>query len=340
MAPIDLLMRLDDRFRLLRTARGEADHHDALQATVDWSYRLMSDMERIVFDRLSVFTGDFDLCAAESTCAGDTIDRADVAIILMSLVDKSMVVAERRSEGARYRLLETLRQFAHNHLHEANAISQVRSQHMLHFLEIGETRIPFSAAPDRFRVPRSLTEWHNLRTAHQWAVATNDLAVAERLIAASMELAARSSESNTVNGSIRRWLCARQRVDPTLTRMGRERSGRLSATRWHKPLSSSNEGWMWPTGLTTPGSRCRSSIAGWPGAPQLADPRLPTLESLADKLDLDREWWVLVHLADWSSRVSPQTYQQHLSRLVATAARACAEADDVSGTGGRPRRAR
>ena len=110
MAPVDLLGRLDDRFKLLRSRDG-ADHHGTLLATVEWSYRLLSDHEQTIFDRLSVFAGGFDLRTVEVVCADDAINESDVIDLLMNLVYKSMVVVERHHDGTRYRVLETLRQF-------------------------------------------------------------------------------------------------------------------------------------------------------------------------------------------------------------------------------------
>ena len=113
----DLLERLRDRFRLLRgSGRSTLDRHHTLRATVSWSYELLSDDERLLFDRASVFAGGFDLCAAETVCGFDPIDDVDVVDLVSSLVDKSMIVADRGAVGMRYRLLETLRQYGEDQL--------------------------------------------------------------------------------------------------------------------------------------------------------------------------------------------------------------------------------
>jgi predicted ATPase len=104
----ELLDRLRDRFRVLRgSGRGTLDRHQTLRAAVSWSYQLLSNDERILFDRVSVFAGGFELPAAEKVCGFDPLDANDVIDLVSSLVDKSMIVAERRASGMRYRLLET-----------------------------------------------------------------------------------------------------------------------------------------------------------------------------------------------------------------------------------------
>ncbi len=96
LTPTELLARLDDRFRLLRGGgRGGLERHRTLRATVAWSYQLMSSDEQLLFDRLSVFAGTFDLAAAEAICARDCLDDTDIVDLLGDLVDKSMVIAVR-----------------------------------------------------------------------------------------------------------------------------------------------------------------------------------------------------------------------------------------------------
>ena len=89
------------------------------RATVAWSYQLLSSDEQLLFDRLSVFAGSFDLAAAGEICAGDGLDGADIVDLVGGLVDKSMVIAVRSERGTRYRLLETLRQYGEECLDDA-----------------------------------------------------------------------------------------------------------------------------------------------------------------------------------------------------------------------------
>jgi predicted ATPase len=102
----ELTDRLAERFRLLRARRGRTGRHQALEATVAWSYDLLSAEEQLLFDRLSVFVGGFDLRAAEAVAADDYLDEGDVVELVGSLTDKSMLATE---PSGRYRLLEILR---------------------------------------------------------------------------------------------------------------------------------------------------------------------------------------------------------------------------------------
>ena len=140
LSPSDLLERLDDRFRLLRGAgRGGLERHQTLRATVAWSYQLLSPDSRLLFDRLSVFAGTFDLAAAEAICADDTIDEYDIVDLLGDLVDKSMVIADRSDRGTRYRLLETLRQYGEERLDDRGETAPMRDAHLGHFVtRVGE----------------------------------------------------------------------------------------------------------------------------------------------------------------------------------------------------------
>lgn len=105
LSPVELLERLDDRFRLLRGGgRGGLERHQTLRAAVTWSYQVLPEADQLLFDRLSVFAGGFDLRAAEAVCAGGDIDEYDVIDLIGELVDKSMVVADRGESGTRYRL--------------------------------------------------------------------------------------------------------------------------------------------------------------------------------------------------------------------------------------------
>ena len=111
IAPAKILERLDERFRLLTGgSRTAVERHQTLQAAVDWSYDLLTDAERAVLDRLSVFAGGFTLDAAEAVASDDEIDAFDVLEHVSALVDKSLVVAD--PGEATYRLLETIRQYA------------------------------------------------------------------------------------------------------------------------------------------------------------------------------------------------------------------------------------
>jgi predicted ATPase len=148
----DLADRLDQRFRLLtggsRTTRGR---QQTLRATIDWSYSLLNGAEQALLRRLSVFPDSFDLNAAEAVCGFGDIDAFDVTGLLGSLTDKSLVVAEPTGPALRYRLLETIRQFAAERLAEADRdeAGAVGAAHCAHYLAVAETAAPYLTGPEQ-----------------------------------------------------------------------------------------------------------------------------------------------------------------------------------------------
>jgi predicted ATPase len=146
----DLHGLLDQRFRLLTGgSRSALERQQTLRATVDWSYSLLNDPERSLLRRLSVFSDGFDLHAAAAVCAFGEMQEFDVTDLLGSLVDKSLVVAEPSGGGFRYRLLETIRQFAAERFVEADAdeVAFVANAHCEHFLAVAETAARESVGP-------------------------------------------------------------------------------------------------------------------------------------------------------------------------------------------------
>jgi predicted ATPase len=184
LSPTEVLDRLDDRFRLLRgSGRGGLERHQTLRAAVGWSYQLLSDAEQLLFDRLSVFAGGFDLAAAEAVCAGDGIDDVDVMDLLGELVDKSMVVAERREHATRYRLLETLRSFGEEHIEHLDDTTTLRDRHLDHYARRARS------ADEQWWSPAQLDadawfdrEWDNLRAAHTWSITIGDFETSASLV--------------------------------------------------------------------------------------------------------------------------------------------------------------
>jgi len=139
MTPEEIAARLSDRFALLQEgSRTAPPRHQTLYAVIDWGYRLLSDDERTLFDRLSFFAGGCTLEAAEAICSGDGLDRGDILQLLSHLVDKSLVGLQLTAAGAaRYLLLETLRQFGHDRLGETEAAS-VERRHRDWFVRLAE----------------------------------------------------------------------------------------------------------------------------------------------------------------------------------------------------------
>jgi predicted ATPase/class 3 adenylate cyclase len=137
--------RLDQRFRLLTGgSRTALPRQQTLRATVEWSHSLLTGAEQVLLRRLSVFAESFDLDAAEAVCGFGDVEAFDVAGLLGSLVDKSLVVAEPAGAALRYRLLETIRQFAAERLADAGAdeAAAVEVAHRGHFLALAEAAAP------------------------------------------------------------------------------------------------------------------------------------------------------------------------------------------------------
>jgi predicted ATPase/class 3 adenylate cyclase len=184
MSAVEILRRLDERFRLLRGGgRDRVERHQTLQATIDWSYQLLTSDERMLFARLSVMAATFALDDAEAVCAAGDLDVGD---LLTSLVDKSMVVAERTRSGTRFRELETLRQYGTERLEAAGEIQVWRRRHLEYYRSLAR------AAADRFEGTenvRGRTEleaaWSNIRTALYFACAEGELDAAVALLDAT-----------------------------------------------------------------------------------------------------------------------------------------------------------
>lgn len=111
--PVQIADRLDNRFRLLTSSSAVIlPRHQTLRAAIDWSYDLLTDRERTFFNRLSVLPGGWTVTAAEAVCAGDGIDEEDVLDLLGEMVDKSLITVDEQHGALRYRLLESIREYA------------------------------------------------------------------------------------------------------------------------------------------------------------------------------------------------------------------------------------
>jgi predicted ATPase/DNA-binding NarL/FixJ family response regulator len=168
--------RLDDSFRLLTGGdRVALPRQRTLRATMDWSHDLLSEEERVLFRRLSAFAGGFALGTAEAVCSGDSLAEDDMLDLLSRLVDKSLVMARERGGEMRYRLLETVRQYASGKLEEAGETEAVRRAHASFFLARAEEAEPKiepknNTADRRPWLERLEAEHDNLRAALRWAL--------------------------------------------------------------------------------------------------------------------------------------------------------------------------
>src|SRR6202042_920086 len=134
---VEILDSLHDRFRLLTGgARTAVRRQQTLRASVDWSHALLTEPERVLFRRLAVFQGGFDLDAAQTVAGGGDVQRYQVLDQLTLLVDKSLVVTDDSRGRTRYRLLETVRQYALEKLGESGEADAVRSRHRDYYMAL------------------------------------------------------------------------------------------------------------------------------------------------------------------------------------------------------------
>ena len=173
----DLSSHLDDCFALLTGgARTALPRQRTLEATVTWSYQMLSERQRELFNHLSVFAGGWSLAAAETVCARAGIAARNVVEDLAALVDKSLVVRDAlESRRTRYRLLETLRQYGLNQLHETGAAAPVRDAHLTWAVELAEEAERHLDGLDQAAwLDRLERELDNLRAALEWAITSRN----------------------------------------------------------------------------------------------------------------------------------------------------------------------
>ncbi|MFI6679389.1 BTAD domain-containing putative transcriptional regulator [Kribbella sp. NPDC050470] len=179
-----LANRLDDRFRLLTGgSRTALPRHRTLRAVVDWSWELLSDAERMVLRRLSVFAGGASLEAAEQVCAGGAVESWEVLEFLTALTEKSLVVTV--GEGApRYRMLGTIKEYAEQRLEEAGESELTRRTHLAYFTEFARTAEPHLRRAEQLEWLAALEVEHdNIAAAMRAALAAGDAAGAMGLAA-------------------------------------------------------------------------------------------------------------------------------------------------------------
>ncbi|MGN9910107.1 BTAD domain-containing putative transcriptional regulator [Phytohabitans sp. LJ34] len=179
-----LANRLDDRFRLLTGgSRTALPRHRTLRAVVDWSWELLTDAERTVLRRLSVFSGGASLEAAERVCAGDPVEAWEVLELLTALTEKSLVVAD--GAGApRYRMLGTIKEYAVQRLAEAGETDVARRAHLAYFTEFAETAEPHLRRAEQLEWLAALESEHdNIAAAMRGALSAGEAEGAMRLAA-------------------------------------------------------------------------------------------------------------------------------------------------------------
>jgi predicted ATPase/class 3 adenylate cyclase len=175
LRPAEIAGLLDERFRLLTGGPVDAaGRHRTLQATVEWSYALLDETERRMFDCLGVFPASFDAAAAVSVAGAKGLQRWDILESLTALVGKSMVVEEEGpGDTSRYRLLETMRAYARQQLAAAIKPARVRLRHAEHYAAWAERAGPELLGPLQLEWQNRIrAEADNLRAAVTWAMAS------------------------------------------------------------------------------------------------------------------------------------------------------------------------
>jgi predicted ATPase len=171
LTPQQIAARLDDRFALLtRGTRGAVPRHQTLRALIDWSYDSLPAAEAALLRRLSVFAGGWTLEAAEAI-GGSNGTTASVLDILDSLVDRSLVLVDEVAQGLRYRLLETVREYAREKLEASGELTATRNQHRDWFLHLATQADAAARGPEqKAHLTQLSAEIDNLRAALAWCL--------------------------------------------------------------------------------------------------------------------------------------------------------------------------
>ncbi|HSR21748.1 MAG TPA: AAA family ATPase, partial [Anaerolineales bacterium] len=256
LTPEQISQRLDDRFHLLTGgSRTALPRQQTLRAMIEWSYDLLSDSERCLLRRLSVFQGAWTLEAAEAVCADLSesvrtarpqegqpgVPAAELLELLLRLVDKSLLVAPDQAEQARYRMLETIHQFAAEQLAEAGEERAMRLSHLEFFLRFSESLQPELQSPQQLSGLRMMdTEYENLRSALEWAAANPNGQPGLRLARATEQQADVQSVIGIGARSVRQyqsaldWLKQADAPDPDMqARLHAKIVERVSYFKWH-----------------------------------------------------------------------------------------------------------
>jgi non-specific serine/threonine protein kinase len=169
----ELADRLESRFRVLTVGlRTALPRHKTLRTAIEWSHDLCTPAERVLWARLSVFAGSFDVAVAEEICADEILDRDEILDALIALVDKSVLLREGQESGTRYRLLDTLREFGAEQLTGWGEESEFQARHVARYLAMAEYFEAHLIDDDQLARFRALAREHaNLRAALEYALA-------------------------------------------------------------------------------------------------------------------------------------------------------------------------
>ncbi len=170
LTPNQIRERLDDMFRLLApTERRTVPRHRTLRAAMEWSHELLPEPLKVVFRRLSVFRGGFDLDAAEAVASGDGVQTGEVLEQVALLVDRSFIVVREFDGVSRYQMLEPIRQYGFGALQQAGELTMTSERHARWCLSLVDEAVPHLLTPARrMWVARLQPEFDNIRAAIRW----------------------------------------------------------------------------------------------------------------------------------------------------------------------------
>jgi predicted ATPase/class 3 adenylate cyclase len=188
IGPEEIALRLNDRFRLLTGgSRTALPRHQTLRAAIDWSYHLLGGLEGILFRRLSLFCGSFSIESAEAACEDPELPAGDVLDSISRLVDKSLLIPEHGEGTRRYRMLETIREYAFERLRESDEVVSTQSRFMGFFLHMGMQAEQELTGPAQGEwLERLDAEHENFQAALAWNVQETDLAIAQLRLAVAL----------------------------------------------------------------------------------------------------------------------------------------------------------
>ncbi|MCI0554438.1 MAG: tetratricopeptide repeat protein [Anaerolineae bacterium] len=179
LTPQAMLSQFDRRLDwLARGARDSQTWHQTLRSAIDWSYNLLSDSERMLMRRLSVFSGGWTSESAEAVCAdadspdsGALLRRVEIFDLLIQLSDKSLIIAEPRETETRYRFLETIREFAHEKLEQAGELTEIQNRHLAYYCAFAqEAEVRLESADQILWANLCEAEHNNIRAALEWSL--------------------------------------------------------------------------------------------------------------------------------------------------------------------------
>ncbi len=226
LSPAEILDSLHDRFRLLTGgARTAVRRQQTLRASVDWSHALLTEPERVLFRRLAAFLGGFDFDAAQAVAGGGDVERYQVLDQLSLLVDKSLVVADDSRGRTRYRLLETVRQYALEKLGESGEADAVRARHRDHYTALAALLDAPAGGDYEQRIEQADLEIDNLRAAFGWSRENSDYraGVGVGVVAAAAVARRGAASAKGAPGSTPSWPTCDARTPGWRPRCGRGR---------------------------------------------------------------------------------------------------------------------